>query len=147
MTVKQTVTVLDTAITELADRISRQAEQLDRAAKRVAELEQVVARTARVARGTTPPAPVEAAPARARRATVAPPPSPHHVGDDTPTPVLNAAVEALLRERPLERRELVQLTGARTNRVAGAIVHLQRHGVPIVRDRAGKRSRWYILPR
>lgn len=111
MTVKQTVTALDTAIIELTDRLARQAEQLDRATARVAELEQAAERAARrLARGTEPPV---AAP-RARRPTA--------------PPDLGAMLEAALRAKVASPEGVAEALGVPLEHVAIALRTLAKAG-------------------
>lgn len=76
------------------------------------------------------------------------------VGDAVPTAELYAAVERLIRERPMTTAELVEATGSRPQRIGGAIVKFQTE-----KDESGKlvynlvnlgttrnRGRWFMLP-
>jgi myo-inositol catabolism protein IolC len=68
------------------------------------------------------------------------------VGDQTSTPDLRVAVEAILRERPTTFAELLAATGARRGRVSGVIVALQREGARIERHGDEHRERWFLAP-
>lgn len=69
------------------------------------------------------------------------------VGDGAPAPVLVAAVEALIRDRPATWQELIVLTGARGNRISGAISTLHKSGrVELLNLGAGNKARWFIIP-
>lgn len=65
------------------------------------------------------------------------------VGDETDTDTLVEAVRRVLRERPLEQRELAAATGARRGRVGGAIVKLQTNKEPILNLGAANKARWF----
>lgn len=68
------------------------------------------------------------------------------IGDDGPTPELVALCERLLRERPMVTAELVAATGARTKRVDGALVQLQRRRVGLRNLGGRNRARWFVVP-
>jgi hypothetical protein len=69
------------------------------------------------------------------------------VGDEAPTEVINAAVTALVRFKPMRFAELMAATGARQGRVSGAIVALQRDPkARIVNLDTPARARWFIVP-
>ncbi len=161
--VRETATALAATLDEMTTRIARASERLERLDATAERVER------RLARGTleggTVVEPEATVPGKRRaRATMpdpahhAPPPlapgragSPDmtgcYVGDATTTPALNAAVERLIRVKPgITRAELVKLTGcSNVNRVAGAIIHLQRHGVAIVNLGTRRLGRWAIV--
>lgn len=66
------------------------------------------------------------------------------VGDDAPPEVLFRQVERLLRERPHTEEELVEATGARRNRVRGALVHFNRFGPEVRNIGKNRRAQWWI---
>lgn len=66
------------------------------------------------------------------------------IGDETSPQDLYAAVEALMRARPMAHAELVAATGARENRVSGAINEMRRTR-RVVNVGTGK-ARWFIMP-
>lgn len=69
------------------------------------------------------------------------------LGDDATTEAINAAVEALIAERPMTSAELVAATGARGSRVSGAIVKLQRDASrSIINLGDANRGRWFLVP-
>lgn len=65
------------------------------------------------------------------------------IGDETDTETLCEAVRRVLRERPLEQREIIAATGARRNRVSGAIVKLQAQSEPIWNLGEKNKARWF----
>ncbi len=100
------------------------------AARLKAEAEAAIAEPRRrVARGSASPA-------------TKPEPVTINVGDDATTPVLRVAVEAAIRDRPLYLQELVELTGARRNRISGVLAKLREGGVAV---NLGNRraARWF----
>lgn len=132
-TTRDRVTRLDETLSELDVRLARALERAEHAERVAARVDR------RLARGTEPHPTIPAAePTRPGRI----PP----LGDDGPTKELNDMVEALIRERPLSRADLVSLTGARDNRVAAAIVYLQRKGVPIANVGTPRKALWFVLP-
>lgn len=66
------------------------------------------------------------------------------LGDECSTTDLTAKVEQLIRLRPMTLAELQAATGARRNRISGAIVLLRRHGVQVVNRGNGWRAVWAI---
>jgi hypothetical protein len=68
------------------------------------------------------------------------------LGDDAPTPALYAAVETMLRERPMTFAELTAATGARRGRLSGVIVQMQRAGRKLANLGTERRARWMLLP-
>lgn len=68
------------------------------------------------------------------------------IGDDTDTPTLKAALERILRVRPTTLQELVTMTGARANRISGALVKMQLGGVPMVNLGTRRLARYFVLP-
>lgn len=69
------------------------------------------------------------------------------VGDEAPTEIVNAAVAALVRYRPMRFQELLAATGARQGRVSGAIVALERDPESrLVNLDTPTRARWFIVP-
>lgn len=165
--IRETATVLAATLEEMTTRLARAAERLEKLDQTAERVERRLARGTFQGEPLEMPAPEATVPGkrRTKRDTIAPeshntlpstPPGRRPatgspalacwVGDEGSTATLNAAVERLLRERPLSRAELVAMTGARTNRVAGAIVHLQRHGAPIVNLGTPRLGRWYIVP-
>ncbi len=67
------------------------------------------------------------------------------IGDDAPVADLYALVEGLMRDRPHGNAELVTATGARSNRVAGAINEMRRTRA-VINAGDGARARWFIVP-
>lgn len=67
------------------------------------------------------------------------------IGDDTPTVDLMAAVEALIRTRPLGLHELAAATGARANRISGVLVKLRRAGLQVENRGTGRRALWSVV--
>lgn len=148
--VRETATALAATLEEMTTRLAR-------AADKVAALEATAEKVERrLARGTFQgepirlPEPEATKPGKVNHRGGSRPPGgvpalACYVGDaDTPT--LNAAVERLIRARPgITRAELVALTGcSNVNRVAGAIVHLQRSGIAIVNLGTKRLGRWAI---
>lgn len=71
-------------------------------------------------------------------------------GDDGPTPELIELIARLIAVRPLAFSELIQHTGARGNRISGAIVKLQQHpkiGHKVVNRGTAARALWFLKPR
>ncbi len=72
------------------------------------------------------------------------------IGDDTPTPELRAHLMSVLETgavlgRAFTLRELVEVTGARRNRITGALSYLGRTlKAPIVNRGNGYRARWTL---
>lgn len=66
------------------------------------------------------------------------------VGDEGPTQELVHAVTAIIGDRPMGMRELIDATGARGNRVSGVIVQLQRSGAPIQNVGTAAVARWFL---
>ncbi len=66
------------------------------------------------------------------------------IGDETPTPELNALVGRLLRVRPLAWKELLAATGARRTRLSAAVTALQRGGIEVENRGDPRRARWFI---
>lgn len=71
-------------------------------------------------------------------------PTEYFVGDEGPTPELYAVVETLLRQRPRSFQELLDLTGARPNRIKGVIVQLQRRDQPLINLGSDRQALWFI---
>lgn len=57
---------------------------------------------------------------------------------------LYAAVEALITERPLPFRDIVEATQAGENRIKGVLVRLQRDRKGVVNLGSGARALWFI---
>lgn len=75
------------------------------------------------------------------------------VGDDASPDELAEAVLRILRTTPMYRAELLAATGARDNRVGGAMRKIQREGLGVVVDVSPQsgdpqkhRARWFVLP-
>jgi hypothetical protein len=68
------------------------------------------------------------------------------VGDDAPVDVLAGAVERALRERPMTRAEIRDVTGARDNRVGGAIRNVSRRARLVMLGGEGDRARYFVMP-
>jgi hypothetical protein len=69
------------------------------------------------------------------------------VGDDAPTGQVNAAIEALVRFKPMRFPELLAATGARNGRVSGGIVAMQRDpAARLVNLDTPVRARWFVVP-
>lgn len=66
------------------------------------------------------------------------------VGDDSQPHELQAAIERLLRDRPMTFQQLIEATGARRARVSGCIVQLQRTGAKIVNLGTPTRAIWSL---
>lgn len=66
-------------------------------------------------------------------------------GPDAPTGVLNEAVVTLMAYKPVTFRELVALTGAKTDRVAGAL-GIAVKTRKVVNASTGDEARWFLLP-
>ncbi len=66
------------------------------------------------------------------------------LGDECTTPELVARVEQLLRRRPMTLHEIEVATGARRNRVSGALVLLRRHGLKVENLGNGWKAIWTI---
>lgn len=107
--------------------------------------EEAEAAIARLARGTRdvpasklPTIPLMPAHPPARR-------SPYWVGDDGPTDELKAAILRCIQGNPngTTFQEILQATGARGNRVSGAIVKLQRDGHRIKNLGDQRVARWW----
>lgn len=130
----------------------------------VAETANAAADMARqaLARGTadlTPladaPEPVGAGPARkapirrnrTRAALASVPvlvPDDPHVGDDADPETLRSVVSRLLLERPMYLREIVAATGARSARVSGALIELERQRAKLYKLGDGNKQVWWI---
>lgn len=68
------------------------------------------------------------------------------IGDDTPTSTLRAEVARLIGDQPMTMQELVEATGARTSRVSGVLVDLQRKETGrILNLGSERRARWLML--
>lgn len=67
-----------------------------------------------------------------------------HIGDDTDAATLNETVKRCIAERPRTRQEIIELTGARPNRVNGALIALQVAGYPIKNLGNKYRAVWYL---
>lgn len=128
--------------------VHRMREEFARMERRAAELERTLARgtgdhteAARAAAAAVkvPSAAERAARERARASTTA-----YHVGDEGPTPELKDVVERAIAERPRTTAELVEITGARRNRISGVIVKLQVAGVPVRNLGNGQHALWWI---
>ena len=68
------------------------------------------------------------------------------VGDNASIEELCTAVELLVRERPVTREELRAATGARDNRIGGALRRIQRNGVRVENLGTEIRARWFAMP-
>lgn len=69
------------------------------------------------------------------------------LGDDDETGALIDYLEHLITIRPFTLRELIEVTGARRNRISGALVKLQVRGLKIENHGSTKVWRWYARPR
>ena len=72
------------------------------------------------------------------------------IGDEGPTPELIELIARLIAVRPLAFSELIHHTGARGNRISGAIVKLQlhpKHGRKVVNRGTAARALWYLKSR
>lgn len=69
------------------------------------------------------------------------------LGDEGSTQELIAKLEDLLSIRPFLTQELVDATGARRNRISGALVKLQMRGLPLENHGDRKIARWYLPKR
>lgn len=72
-------------------------------------------------------------------------------GDDVSTPVVNAAVLALVKCRPLFTSEIVAATGARPKRIDGALVAIQEHDMKsgvahLLKLGDLRRPKWWYAP-
>lgn len=68
------------------------------------------------------------------------------IGDETPPKDLYNAVEALMRARPFAHAELIAATGARANRVSGAVNEMRRTRPVVPVPGVEGKIRWFILP-
>lgn len=69
------------------------------------------------------------------------------VGDGASASEINAAVEALVKFKPMRFPELLAATGARQGRVSGAIVAMQRDGKSRIANLdSPMRARWFWVP-
>lgn len=160
-TVRDRVSVLDSAIAEITDRAARAAEHL-------ASLDEKIERAERrLARGTfqgeevvSPPAPEETKPARprAKRGTITTPPP-------APAPPIAAAppkgplpadhdpalryplMESLISYRPMSNAELLEATGLTTAQISTTIVNMQRRGLHVVNLGTDRKARWFLAGR
>ncbi len=110
--------------------LAKQAEELEKKVK-------MARGTARMRKATVPAAP---------NVIVKPSHGPHWVGDEGSTPELMEAIRALITERPLTFQEIIEATGARDNRIKGAITALQRHGARVldIAPEGTRRAVWFI---
>ena len=70
------------------------------------------------------------------------------VGDETDTPTLAAAVEAIIRERPTTLQEIVDATRANRNRISGILAKMTKRAEdPAVNFGSDARAKWFIAPR
>jgi hypothetical protein len=84
---------------------------------------------------------------RAQRARATQTATSYFVGDEGPTPELIAVVERAIAERPRTLNELVEITGARRNRLSGVMVRLQHAGKPVENLGTDQRALWFIRRR
>lgn len=142
--VRETATALAATLDEMTQRIARAAERLERLDATAERVERRLARG--TLNGETFARAAEATPAKRTVTRRTRKPSAFFVGDTSPTSVLNETVERLIRARPgITRAELMDATGCtNVNRVAGAIIHLQRNGTPIVNLGTRRLGRWAI---
>ena len=71
-----------------------------------------------------------------------------NIGDNTDTPTLIATVERAITGYARTLRELVELTGARRNRISGALVKIQvAHPTSVQNVGNDARALWYIAPK
>ncbi len=71
----------------------------------------------------------------------------HVLGDNGPAAELRARVLTLISIRPFSHRELVVVTGARDNRISGALADLREdRQTRVVNLGDGSRGRWLVLP-
>ncbi len=71
----------------------------------------------------------------------------HVIGDTGPAHELRALVHRLISERPFSHRELVAVTGARENRISGALADLREDSATRVANLGdGVRARWFVIP-
>lgn len=68
------------------------------------------------------------------------------VGNEVDIAVLTAQVGRLLREKPMDRKELLAATGASDNRIGGALRRLQREGARVENWGSARYARWVIVP-
>lgn len=120
--IKQTVTALESALAELAERAQRQAAALERVTARAEELEQRLARgtadhTADLLTAEWSPIPTKVTPAK--RAPTPPP---------APARDLRAELEAALRARPSSLTELARTLHVPVNHVVIALRGLRKAG-------------------
>lgn len=67
-----------------------------------------------------------------------------HIGDETDSATLNETVKRCIAERPRTRQEIIELTGARANRINGALIALQVQGLPVKNLGNRYRAVWYL---
>lgn len=81
--------------------------------------------------------------AEARAVSVTAGPGVYRVGDEGPTPELMQAVRRMLVEHPMTFQEILDMTGARANRVKGVIMRLQREGTAVVNLGTEAKAIWF----
>lgn len=125
--------------TEIRD-LRAGAEEL---AKRAAKLEEQLRPSARGTGDVT-----EKAKAAVAQTIAIDPARPYFIGDATDTPTLIHTIERCISDRPRTLPELIELTGARRNRISGALVKLQVKRPGSVKN-AGTNARalWWIPER
>lgn len=147
-TVRDRISVLDTAISEIADRAARAAEHLARLDEKIVKAER------RLARGTFQgeqlPVAEETVPAhpraRSKRDTIpTPPPAP--IGQDAPPAARYAILEDLLSFRPMTNQELLEATGLTTAQISTTLVNMQRRGMHVVNLGDARKARWFLASR
>ncbi len=116
-------------VASLRDRVENLTKQADELKEQLAQQAEALTEQLRTVRGTRD---------KIKPATE------YHVGDDGPTGDLMTSVQRLLTERPMSFRELLDMTGARDNRVKGVIMRLQREGVDVVNLGTEQRALWFI---
>lgn len=68
----------------------------------------------------------------------------YYVGDEGPTDELVEVIYRMLCERPCTFRDILAETGARDNRIKGAITRLQREGARVVNLGNEYKALWFI---
>lgn len=126
---------VDAVLARTQDLVQRARQDLDALEQRL----RAVRGTRNIRRPAKPAAAPEPPPAPAD------PDSPYYVGDDGPTDELLEAVRACITDRERSFGELVELTGARPNRIKGALVRLQRDEARVVNLGTETKALWRIL--
>ncbi len=66
------------------------------------------------------------------------------IGDKSPTPELQTVVEQIISIQPMTFPALLKATGARSGRVSGCIVKLQRERRPVMNLGNGRKAVWFL---